>query len=1086
MRLIYGKYIGQLADEVLSEIETQRQKAHFRRAFLVVPDARTLSLEQRYLAMLPEGSLMRAEILSFSRLALRMAQEGAVVLPPLLSPQAQALVLRAILLKDKENYPVLAPLARTSAYLEELRVELGSLRRLGYNAELLAEYARATEAQEGSYPSSEKMAEMTNLIAAYDERLKRLGKRDSSADLDFLQRLLREWAEVGTCPSSLSDSAFYFLGFGENRDFSYQEESVILALASLGMDVTLSFVADYFPASGESVEAGAMAWRQGRRALYDWSRRCPDARVSRVSRVEPGLASRMEFLYNAARSVEPSACPESDSIYCRLMAAGQARPMLEKVLGYIQYKVKHEARRYKDFALCFCDAGLAERYLPELLEYYKIPAFIDERITLAQTRLFREMTAFMNMALSCFSLSATCDLLRLNSSEEDWEKIDLFENYALYKALDYGKIFTERYYKDEGNPDWANVALLVVQEKLQPLKKSAEAFRQSKTSGEAVAALFAYLEAAAVEGRIRETYDITMSEGKAEQARALSVAWNSLLSLLEDSLTLLPEGDMQAQEFRELFLRAANSAFIGRVPSLVDEVYVGNPHTSLSQRPKQVILLNPTALNLPGRVPRRGVLSDLDYHVLEKRSQRRLPLRDEDAPFEDSFFIHQLLTSGEEMPMIVRSNEDAPLPHFLLALLGLKDYKDLSQAMSRACREDEELRLFSAQLRGQFEKQVKRPETASDSIRVTRLLLPETKRLTENKVFSVAQLERYAACPYSYLMQYVLGLTKRSTALMDATSSGKLRHLLLDKLLGECLGSEQEALMNPGWEERFRTALESDELLRLLQNLEAKEELPEVFLELGSFGKYTRPALQAAKDCAILFSSQFSPGHIWPLATEWSFGKQRNNAFVLSDPEDTAFSIALSGQVDRIDQVNHMGKRWLNILDYKSSERKVDYFALWEGLDFQLPVYLMAVQETFRLKAEELGEAAYFHVKRLSDLNLWNQVENSLQDHLFKPDLRSDARSVLLERSRFKRLSAAKDIRRGYFPLKPRAPKGKNACKYCTVRSLCYFDQPDYENETLSFKGKKDWLEREDVQQAFGLVPDSDSGGAEKAERAGN
>ena len=1062
MQLLYGKYIGQVADHILDLIEARRQAGQFRRAFLIVPDARSLSLEQRYLERMEKGSLMRAEILSFGRLALRFAQEAALALPAALPAQSQALLLRELILKNTDHFPFLNPLTRKPGYLENLRVELGSLRRLGFDGAALSQMASIAADGQTDQSTASKLKEMAQLATDYDQALSSLGRRDGSADLDLLADLLESWADLDRLPWALENSAFYILGFGENRFFSFQEERVIRALDRLNDDVLVTCMADYLPADREAADRGAMAWRQGRRVLLHLSQTFPAAEIKRLAEHEPLLAPTVENLYEAAMAVDDTTPRAFVQLQSPLLAAENSRVLLEKVLGYIQNKVKNEAWRYKDFALCLCDSQAALRILPDLLRDFAVPAFIDERESLAQSRLFRELSAFMNVALSQFDLSECTSLLRLTASEEGLAAVDRFENFCLLLGLDHHKLFRKKYYEYTRDPEAADAVWNFAEQKLLPLKKCADDFRKGKTIAAAVEALTDYFLQSDTEARMKALYDQAMQSGEAEQARSISLSWNSLIALLKDNKALLPGGTVSAVEFRELLLRAAGSSFIGAVPSLLDEVYVGNPHTSLSQRPRQLILLNPGLLNFPGRSPRQGVLNDLDYLFLEQAGERHLPLSEADSPFEDSFFVQQLLCAGQEMPVIARSLQDQTLPHFLLRFLGLKSYGELDEALARAMSEQQSGRLFSKQWRAQAELRAKRgkPRVHAEDLRSLRV--PESALLSVDSIYSASRLERFTACPYSYFVKYILGIAARREGRLDAAETGRLRHLLMEKLCARLLwpgGTHPDAAEAEAALRAVREQFETRALLTELRQMVASGEINDSYLEPGLFGKITRPILQAVEGSGQYVLEHFAEAKRWPVATEWQFGQNGRPPFILTDPADPDFAIKLRGQVDRIDRQLSPEGNIYSIVDYKSYSRSIDYFALWEGLDLQLPIYLMATQAHYGLTDHELGEASYFQLKRLAESLSREKNEDTLKTLESNLDLPLNDRQKILEKSRSKIVEAVAEIRAGHFPLRPRAPKGGSACAYCDARRLCSFDRPPSEAEILPESAKKAWLQ---------------------------
>lgn len=1060
MLLLYGKYIAQVADAVLDRIEARRKAGLFRRAFLIVPDARSLSLEQRYLERMEQGSLMRAEILSFGRLALRFAQEDARALPKLLPAQSQALLLRELLLRDKQDFPLLNPLSKKPAYLENLRMEMASLRRLGFPPEFLATLAEEAAKDTALAGTAEKLGELAKLASAYDEMLDSVKRRDSSADLDLLAEIIETWAANDALPTSLKNSEYYILGFGENRLFSKQEEQVIQGLERLGLPVCVSCIADYYPADSFALEQGAMAWRQGRRVLLALSEAYPGAEVVRVETQEPAAGKLSENLNFTAQPPQEALVEHKVNLHSPFIFSEHERELLEKVLGYIKQRVKQEGLRYKDFALCLCDAPLALRYLPGLLKDFDVPAFIDERESLAESRLFLEVSAFCHAALSHFDLAEVCLLLRLkcDGSEPALQAIDLFENFCLERGISGFKLFNEKYYRDKVKPEKAAETLAFARNALFPFYDLFNRFRKLSRMAEAVSFIKEYLEVSDCEVRTLRRYETAMAAHQAEEARSVSVAWNSLIALLEDSSDLLPETVLNASEFYELILRSSSSSYIGAVPSLLDEVYVGNPHTCLSQRPKQLILLNPTAENFPGRTSLKAILNSEDYRFLEIATERKLPLSEADAPYEDSFFVHQLLSSGDELPLIARNGEDGSLPRFLLEIMGLPDFGAYEKAKDQAKNADLYLRLYSRRVQEQLAATSAREGGTATESDASDFEISAEQLLFAEPVYSVTRLERYKACPYSYFMQYLLGITKRPELVSDDRSKGGLRHLLMEDLVKNMLIGEHNPSDPQEQLQRLQALKEAVRLPHLLERLRLyiqDDRVAELYLEPGHFGRMTRPIFQASTLAAELLQERFNKAGRWPFQAEWEFGLENKPPLLLSRPESNEPGVKMRGLIDLLDlRYSDEGRKIISLTDYKSSKREVDYFALWEGLDLQLPVYLMATQQLFNLSDEELGAASYLHLARPADESD-KVLSESLKGLESSLDLDLRERRLVLDKSRAEILRATAEIRRGRFPLQPRAAKEKSACRFCQVRSLCDFDNPEMENENLTDSSKK-------------------------------
>lgn len=1071
MLILYGPYIGQLADAAIELVEARRKAGLFRRAFLIAPAARTLGLEQRYLQRLPEGSLMRAEILSFRRFALRMAEEAGLGLPPLWAAQSQVLLLRRILREGEADFPRLRRLLARPNYLENLRGELAALRAMGLGGENLA--ALLAEAGDSGAADLAKLRELALLEERVQARMRALGRRDGSADLDGLAGLLaeeeaaRRGGAADTPLAALRDTLIFVNGFGESRPFSAQEYRVLRALEGLVGELVLSCAADACPARAEGVERGSLAWRRGRSVLYNLQKDFPAARVERVGAAPSPWARRVALCDEAAADpFAPSPMPGEGSgpdlsgsgALCPLIAAPDERRLLEKVLGYIQQQVLHAGWRYRDFALCVCKPGETEKLLAPLLEDMDIPAFFDARRSLAQSAVFGELAAFMRLALERFAREELFLLLRYAEAPQNWRQLDAFANFCLRLGLTQARLCQAERYRvaaagAEGERHWA-----FARSRLLPLKALCERFYRARTMGEAQLALVDYLRLSGMEARIRERSAALMQENGAEAAKDLVQAWNALLALLADLQESFSGERCTAGEFFELLLRAAESHYLGAIPSLQDEVFVGTPFGSLSQRPRRLILLNPSAEAFPGAALRGGVLNDLDYRFLEGLVGKKLPLAPGDDPCADRFVMHQLLSASREAPLVALTERDAAPDVLLLRLMGLDSPRALHAALRSHSAAQEGLRLYQAKLRERLAlARESGPNTAAalEALRVAPTRLPALPTQ-----FSASSLERYAACPYSYLIEYVLAARERPELKLDAARAGELRHDLLEALFAELRAAfagqtrPEDAL----WEDFFARSGERALAERLL-SMKEEGRLSASYFEEGRYGATLRPLVQAVGDTARLVAEMQRADGFRPYAVEWAFGFDARPPFMLRAADGGSEPIALAGRIDRIDSLRDAAGPGYALSDYKSSLHKVSRRGIWEGLDLQLPVYMLAFLGLEKLPDAALREVYYMQIKRANGGQREKQGELRRKERVSR--LRFDTAELrqILDRSRAQIERMVDALRGGAYPLRPRAVGEASACRFCAAAPSCPYDRPGDENERYAEIPESEWGE---------------------------
>ena len=175
----------------------------------------------------------------------------------------------------------------------------------------------------------------------------------------------------------------------------------------------------------------------------------------------------------------------------------------------------------------------------------------------------------------------------------------------------------------------------------------------------------------------------------------------------------------------------------------------------------------------------------------------------------------------------------------------------------------------------------------------------------------------------------------------------------------------------------------------------------------------------------------FKKRRLAPTHFELRFGNAANSDLGYLKIENTGADILIEGQIDRIDVEKN--KTHAMVIDYKRSAREFGvHEKLKKGLEFQLPLYLLAVRRLLRLEA--IG-AELRILREASSEGLYRELSAPLLG--LHPNVRvysdEDFESILsrtedLIRKNLKRLQSA-DI----------SVKSKS-CSYCSFSSVCRFE----------------------------------------------
>ena len=207
---------------------------------------------------------------------------------------------------------------------------------------------------------------------------------------------------------------------------------------------------------------------------------------------------------------------------------------------------------------------------------------------------------------------------------------------------------------------------------------------------------------------------------------------------------------------------------------------------------------------------------------------------------------------------------------------------------------------------------------------------------------SVSAIETAGTCLYWAFLAYGLRVHQRWDFVFEADSEGTFSHEVLRQFFNE-------AMVRPDW-----PALPEAEINTLLDRILAEQTKP---WEDGPLGKNASGRFQGEEILRTVRTAVHTMAkaiqnipHFKPIGMEIGFGRMSSDSplhfpAVILKLEDGQ-EIALSGKIDRVDTVELKdGRKAVLVYDFKSSDKEVHGDALDAGLQIQLPIYLLAVQE---------------------------------------------------------------------------------------------------------------------------------------------
>ncbi len=287
------------------------------------------------------------------------------------------------------------------------------------------------------------------------------------------------------------------------------------------------------------------------------------------------------------------------------------------------------------------------------------------------------------------------------------------------------------------------------------------------------------------------------------------------------------------------------------------------------------------------------------------------------------------------------------------------------------------------------------------------------KKISEtSKIFSPTKLKDYAQCPYKYFGRSTLKLKQTIPKSMDLLMQGTIIHKVLEEFFKD---TQDNKNITKIFDDVFTH--KSRGMVIGFEELKVRNEMLNTLLAFET---------EERKTAKTIFK---------PSMFEVKFGNEEIESLKIDDGENDY--IEITGKVDRVDISEVDGKKVGIIIDYKYGQTEFKLADLEDGLDLQLPIYILALKDAFKI-APIAGE--FYALKTSKKTGIYNQelIDNlNLNIKPSKKSLSVDSRKLneLLQDTKNFVLEFSKEIQNGRIELDPRNIDycGEGNCDFANV-----------------------------------------------------
>ena len=949
----------------------------------------------RRLAWFNRG-FMRAQVLSFRRLAFRVMQEtgGSAVIP--IHDNGKAMLLHKILEAKRDRLKLFRGGATETGLVARMNELLTEMKRYGIDGAKLSGRAEAEAKLAAARPEASLLSDkLHDLSIVYAEMERELAGRWLDGE-DMLSWL----AQGAATAPSLDGAEIWVDGF---HGFTPNEYAAIEALLKRVGRLSVTLCVDRPYVAGERPDELAAFYPTAETS----ARLCELAEAAGV-RVEPPVAlspdvpprfARNPMLAFVDRNWESGKRWTGDSAPLRpghpecglsLRAAASRRAEVEAVARDMLSRVREQGSRWRELAVFVRNIGHYADMLNAVFGEYGIPYYLDGKSAVNH----HPFVEFVRSALECVTggwkseavfRCAKTDMLGAANTIVTRDEIDRLENYALAAGIDGWRWHDDRVWRPlrnddleeergEGEADEAMRRLLGVRDALLgPLVALEKRMKAAANVRQLCESLYAFLEETSAADTLERWSQSDADAGQPGRAMMHRPLWDGVLGLLDQLVELMGDQPKDAQLFAGMIDSGLEELKLGAVPPSLDGVLVGSPERTRSDRAEIVYLLGASDGVMPMRIAENGLLDEeerdrlaADGLDMAPGARRRL--------LDERFLAYLTLTTASKHLWIsypLADEEGAALlpsswiktlqkwfPGLPVESIGAEPHpSDGERAqLAYAAHPGRALTHLIARLRGWRQGETMAPgwwavyewlrgqEGWRDklvslvaSLRYTneeRPLSPETSRLLygDRLLASVSRMERFVACPFQHFAAHGLKLRERQLYRVESPDIGQLFHAALRQTTEKLFADGAAGKDSARWHAEAAAAVE-----RLLPRVQSQ-----ILLSSGRHQAMARKLRDIVSQASAIIGEQASLSAFKPVGLELSFGPDGLlPPLTLELGNGRVMDIA--GRIDRVDAAESSDGLLLRIMDYKSSNVKLKLDEVAHGLSLQMLTYLDVV-----------------------------------------------------------------------------------------------------------------------------------------------
>ena len=779
--------------------ETLEDIGKENKIYIITPEQFSYSVEKKLLDKVDSGAIINAEVLTFKRMAYRVANEVGGATKTTLSKAGKSMLIYSILQENKSNLKFLGKSEQNIGLIDTALTEFKK-----HNVKV-EDLKKAMQDVSDTYLKL-KLQDLVNIYEKYESKIENR-YIDENDDLTILANNLEN--------TDMFDNTIIYID--EFVGFTKQEYSIIEKLLKKAKKVTVTITTDdldYY--TNPDIDVFYSNKKTADKLIY----------LAKSNNIECEktvfLEETKRFKNDELKHIEKNIYNVQYTEYeknvenIHLFLASNQYTEVENVAKEITKLVKNEKLRYKDISIITKNLETYSSLIKAIFNKYSIPVFIDEKKDLNQNSFIKYIIAVLDVYVKNWSYDSVINYIKTMYTKLEEYEIYLIENYTRKWGIKGNKWYQGEWkFEDETQQNKEELQQIrELREKIvNPLVELKKDLSGTKTVEQITTKLYQFL----LENKIDETLEYKKEKleenGYLEISKEQEIAWNIITQLFDEMILIFGDEKVTFEKYIELLRVGLNASGLGKIPQTQDEVIVGDIDRSRTHKVEAVFILGMNDGVFPTVNKQEGFLGDSDRNILKEQGVE-LAKGTLEALYEDNFSIYKAFTATQDKLYLSYSSANvdgaALRPSMLIIKIKkifpqLKEKSDLvietpeiinkkstfeelinqiRQYYAGEKIEDIWFQVFNYYMKDdEYAEKLRQAIKAINYVNIPENITNENIEKLYGKTLntSVSKLEKFRSCPFSYYLKYGLKISPKDNFKVQMVDTGTFMHETIDE-----------------------------------------------------------------------------------------------------------------------------------------------------------------------------------------------------------------------------------------------------------------------------------------------------------------